>query len=149
MKKSAGVFDSLIQTPSVLAGACALCRAGLISHNIHDITVFTEKEWLDGVRVSTMGFIYTPKIDYLKYTHNRPENPCIIIPDKERAIAEYIHNEKYCDEGYLIEALQSYLWEVEKGRGSLEKLISVGEEFGVKKETMEYWIKEAEEDYEV
>lgn len=149
MSQSVGVFDSLIQSASVLAGACALYRTGLIYYSPHNLTIYTEKEWLDGVQISTMGFIYTPKIDYRKYTFNRAENPFIIIPEKERAIAEYIRHDRHCDEGYLIEALQSYLALVEQGKGSIDKLVTVGKEFGVQEETMRYWVKEAEEDTEV
>lgn len=149
MSQSVGSYTNLIRKSTVLAGNPALYRAGLINYTPVRISGYTQKKELDGVQLGPMRFVYTESIDYTNNVVPCNTNPNILIPLPERAIAEYIYHERFCEEGLLIEALQDYLWRVEKGTGSIEKLIEIGEMYGVKEETMRYWIKEAEEDYEV
>ena len=81
------------------------------------------------------------EIDYKYELRPSKENPLLLIPSKERAIAECIKYLDYMDEGELIEALKEYLdrfWD--------DRIYEVGEHFGVSKEILDYWFEEAKND---
>ena len=88
---------------------------------------------------------HNENIDYEYKVHPSNTDQLILVPSKERALVEYIKNEKWCDEGILIEAMKTYLmW----FRNDTE-LKEVADHFGLDWNTIEYWIKEALEDEEV
>jgi hypothetical protein len=72
-------------------------------------------------------------------------NPLLLKPTKERAIVEYLKNEKWCDEGLLIEALKNYL---EQFRND-EELYRVADFYGLERSTLDSWIQEAINDTEI
>ena len=128
-------FDRNYTEKSVLTGACALARAGLQ----------TSIKSLDGLRTLPCNFYYNSNIDYVYELSPGQVNPLLLQPSKERAIVENIAHLDWIDEGILIEALQSYLLWFRND----EKLYKCADHFNVPRETIDYWIREAEEDEEV
>ena len=131
----------------VLCGQCALARNGLTTQNSVILDVFTEHSELDGLDLHVMVYYYNPSIDYEHWVTPSPTNPLLLLPSPERAIVEYVKNEKWCDEGTLIEALKTY--ELRKTITNLPLLYEVAEFFKVPKETIDYWLNEARTDEEV
>ena len=93
---------------------------------------------LDGLRTLPCNFYYNSNIDYVYELSPGQVNPLLLQPSKERAIVEN-------DEGILIEAMQNYLLWFRND----EKLYKCADHFNVSRETIDYWIREAEEDEEV
>lgn len=129
----------------VMCGASALHYAGLALPNGKCIDLMTQEELLDNCSLSYVTYYYYENIDYEYKLHPSKENPLVLIPSKERALVEYIKNEKWCDEGTLIEAMKTYLMWFRNDK----ELHEVADHFSLDWSTVEYWIKEAEEDYEV
>lgn len=138
-------YDSLIDEKRVLCGACALSRVGLVDYNSGHLELMTNDIEFDNFSLCYITYYYYSKIDYENYVAPLSSNPFILVPTKERAIVEYIKNEKWCDEGILIEALKSYLMWFRND----EELYKVAEHFKVPKETIDYWINEALTDEEI
>lgn len=138
-------YESVIDEKRVTCGNYALAGAGLISWNLIHLDLMTDDAEFDNFDMVYITYYYYPKIDYEHWVTESRQNPLILQPTKERAIVEYILNEKWCDEGILIEALKSYL---EFFRND-EELYEVADFFGLKREVLDYWITEAENDEDV
>lgn len=139
------IYDDIVTDKRVLCGTSALNRAGLISASSNHLYLMTTWEEFDNLDLAYAHFVYYPKVDYKHWVSPSKSNPLILQPTKERAIVEYILNEKWCDEGLLIEALKSYIsffW-------NEKELYKVADFFGLKRDVLDYWIKEAKEDEEV
>lgn len=77
------------------------------------------------------------------YTRPSKDNPNLLIPTRERALVDYmLYQDEYGDEGLLIEALQNYLEQFK----DMDKLYEVADFYKLPRETVDYWIKEAEEE---
>lgn len=147
MEVGACVYDSLVTNKSVAFGRCALARNGLTAQNYVVLGLMTKYQELDGIDLCVCKYYYNPSIDYEHFVKPMDTNPLILLPTPERALVEYIKNEKWCDEGTLIEALKTY--DFRDDRRNYELLYKVAEFFDLPSDTLDYWIKEAKEDTEV
>ena len=138
------MFDSLIIEKRVICGPCALARAGLITYSTELLFLQTPFIEVDGVCTVYVTYYYYDNIDYEHWVYPSKSNPLLLQPTKERAIVDYIRNEKWCDEGILIEALKSYLMWFRNDK----ELYEVADFFGVTREIIDYWINEALTDEE-
>ncbi len=138
-------FDQNYTEKSVITGACALARAGLTTTSTNHLDLQTSIKSLDGLRTLPCNFYYNGNIDYVYELSPGQVNPLLLQPSKERAIVENIAHLDWIDEGILIEALQNYLLWFRND----EKLYKCADHFNVPRETIDYWIREAEEDEEV
>lgn len=141
------IYDKEVSKTKVLCGICALSRNGLTTHNPTVLDMFTDIPELDGVSVTIAKYFYKSPIDTEHFVTPMETNPMLLLPTPERAIVEYIQNEKWCDEGVLIEALKTY--EFRDDICSLSLLYEVAEFFGLSKDILDYWIIEASEDEEI
>lgn len=137
-------YDLLVDKKVVLCCTCALARAGLSTYNAAHLDMMTQIEELDHFSMVYATYYYYENIDYEHWVTPEKSNPLILKPTKERAIVEYILNEKWCDEGILIEALKTYLW----GFRNDKALYETAEFFGLDKKILDYWINEALTDTE-
>lgn len=126
----------------VLFGASALANAGLTTMTTDAITVFTKIKSVEGFW-GIARFVYIEDdIDYTNFVTRGKTHPHILIPTKERALVESIKYIDKCDEGFLMEALDTYVnWNKE----DVSKLEEVAEFYHVSKETVHYWINEMQE----
>lgn len=138
-------MDLKLNKVYVLCGASALANAGLTTMSYTHLDLMTKEESLDGCSLIYLTYYYYENIDYEYKLEPLPENHLVLRPSKERALVEYIKNEKWCDEGTLIEAMKTYLMWFRNDK----ELHEVADHFSLDWSTVEYWIKEAEEDYEV
>jgi len=126
----------------VLCCECALSRSGVGMQTGQVVDRFTRFETLDNLDLVVMHFVYNPNIDFTNYVTPMENNPLILLPTPERAIVESIIYLDYCDEGELILAIQMYIdW-----KKNIDLLYEVAEFFKLKKETLDYWIKEARDE---
>lgn len=140
-----GRFDHLITEKHVLCAACALSRNGLTTHSTEHLCLQTPYAEIDGVCVVYITYYYYQNIDYDHWLTPESSNPLILKPTKERAIVEYILNEKWCDEGILIEALKTYLQWFRKD----EELYAAADFFGLDRKILNDWMQEALTDTEI
>lgn len=138
-------YDKLVSEQHVVCGPCALARAGLVMFNYAHIQMMTKYKELDALSISFATYYYYNDIDYEHWVYPSETNPLLLQPTKERAIVDYIRNEKWCDEGILIEALKSYLMWFRND----EELYKVADFFNVSRDVIDYWINEALTDEEV
>ena len=138
-------YDYLIEKKTVLCGPCALARNGLITYSTDILLLQSSYEELDFVNLVYMEYWYYTNIDYSFCVKPSEDNPLILVPTKERAIVDYLRNEKHCVEGILIEALKTYLLWFK----NLDELYRVCEHFDVSRDLIDYWIYEAEHDEEI
>jgi hypothetical protein len=138
-------YDDLVTEKRVLCGPCALARAGLCTYSTVLLFLETPYKEIDGICAACITYWYYPNIDYEYELTPTDNNPLILQPSKERALVEFIMYSKAADEGILIEALQNYLLWFRND----EKLYKCADHFNVPRETIDYWIREAEEDEEV
>ncbi|KSV57903.1 hypothetical protein [Acetivibrio ethanolgignens] len=139
------IFDREITKLTVLCGQCALVRNGLTTQDGIVLTMWTPFKEIDGINYGAMIYYYNPDIDTEFCVKPMHTNPLLLLPSPERAIVEYVKNEKWCDEGTLIEAIKTYMLRF----NDKEELFRVADYFSVPRETIEYWIHEAETDEEV
>jgi hypothetical protein len=137
--------DDLITEQRVLCGGCALNRCGLVYYNSAHLDLMTAFAELDGCPLYYVTYYYFSEIDTENWVEPEESNPLLLKPTKERAIVEYLKNEKWCDEGLLIEALKNYL---EQFRND-EELYRVADFYGLERSTLDYWIQEAINDTEI
>lgn len=127
---------------SVACGSYALTKNSLLRFSTGTLCVFTDSTILEKVTCTGFDYYYrNMEIDYKYGLRPSKENPLLLIPSKERAIAECIKYLDYMDEGELTEALKEYLdrfWD--------DRIYEVGEHFGVSKEILDYWFEEAKND---
>lgn len=138
-------IDKEVKKPSVVCSQCALARNGLTTQNAVLLNLFTTYERLDGFDAGVVVYFYNPNIDYENYISAMPHNPYVLLPTKERAIAEYLKFEKWCDEGTLIEALDSYLFWSDY---DVTELYKVCDFYGVKRDVIDYWLLEVQDGVE-
>lgn len=139
-------YDDLVKKPHVICNICSLARNGLTTFNPEHLDLFSNisAELGKVFSASIVTYYYNPDIDYEYEVTPSKTNPLLLLPSKERSIVECIKWLDYVDEGVLIEAIKSYLdyfWN--------DHIYEVGEHFGVSRETLDYWFKEAEEDEEI
>ena len=138
-------YDKLIEKESVLCDFCALTRNGLTMQNPDFIVLWTNYAELDGTTTAAIKYLYNPNLDRVNYLTPSPTNANLLLPTKERAIVEYILCERWRDEGTLIEALKTYLWQFK----DMDKLYEVADHFKLSREELNYWINEAYNDEEI
>ena len=139
------IYDNLVEQLSVLCMHSALARAGLTSHSTNHVCIMTSHRELDNLDLVYMTYYYYPDIDYVHWVSPSTSNPLLLQPTKERAIVEYMKNERWYDEGILIEALKSYLMWFRNDN----LLYEVADFFRLDRKTLDYWIGEALTDEEV
>ena len=126
----------------VLTGDSALnyCGISVTGNFLPDL--MTENEIAGGFRIAgRCNYHYVPNIDYENYVTPLPEVPLILIPTRERAIAENIkYDLAFIDEGYFCDALERYQ---HSSLFNYELLLEVAEHFGVPKEKIDYWLEES------
>lgn len=129
----------------VCVGRCALSRCGLTTCISDIIQAGTLFEGIDGIYNPIAMWYQTPyaKMDF--DTKPSPVHPNVLEPTKERALVEYIYLVDKLEEGILIEGLKTYAFQKDGDYSGLYKML---DKIDVSKETLDYWIKEAEEDYE-
>lgn len=137
-------WDNEFTHSYVICNHCALVRNGLIYANAAHLDLFTKHKELDKISTLAFTYYYNPDIDYEFEVRPSKSNPLLLLPTAERAIAECIKYIDNVDEGLLIEALKSYLdnfWN--------DRLYQICEHFGISRETIDWWLEEARNDYEV
>lgn len=139
------VFDSYVKRRSVICGQCALARNGLTTQNPTHLDVWTSIKEIDGVDAAIIRYIFNDKIDHVYEVHPMMGNSNLLLPTRERAIVEYVLCERWRDEGTLIEALKTYLWNF----NDLPHLYEVADFFGLNKIELDFWINEAITDEEI
>ena len=136
-------FICAINIDKIMCGQSSLNHNGLTSYNSH-LEFETDCLQYDGFNMVYITYWYFPEIDFA-YTSPHKDNPHVFVPTRERALVDYIRCEKHCDEGVLIEALHDYLnWFYD-----LPKLYEVADYFKVPRKTIDYWLEEARNDFEV
>lgn len=140
-------YDKEVKSKHVIFGQCALARNGLTTQSTVVLTLLTDYKELDGIGTAVVTYYYKENIDYINYVHVMNTNSLLLLPTKERSIVEYIQCEKWCDEGTLIEALKTY--QFSPAFTGKDKLYEVADFFGLARKELDYWLKEAREDYEV
>lgn len=136
-------IGDMCDSPRVLIGDQAVWRNGLTTAVLETLQLSTLKTGITGNMCSVVNWYFNPWAK--NYMHTRPSgtHPNILIPSKERALVEFIIFHDYFNEGILIEALQSYIYE--KG-DDLDELYKVASDFKIKKSLVDYWLQEARED---
>ena len=126
--------------PLLVVGDSALDKNILIysSSNVNLLTAFIELDNLQIGNIILEAYHFTDDYQVRELQDN------IYVPSAERAIVDTIHFlDMNYNEGSLIEALQNYSRRVNR---DFTKLYEAGEHYGVTKETIDYWIKEADEE---
>lgn len=138
-------YDACYKKKAIITGCCALERNGLIYASSAHLDLQTTFKELDGLQTCICNFYYNPEIDWDYLLCPMKSNPLLLLPSKERALIECIQHLDWVDEGFLIEALKTYLnWFKDDDR-----LYACADHFGVSRETVNYWINEALTDEEV
>lgn len=140
------LYDVVVTDKRVLCGPSCLCRCGLISWNSDTLDLMTDWKEFNRFSMCYIHFYYYETIDTEHYVWNNSPNPLVLQPTKERAIVDYINGLNNFDEGLLIEGLKSYIDSKDK---DIDKLYEVADFYKLQRETVDYWIKEAEEYCEV
>lgn len=137
------IIDGTLSDAAIACGPSALVRAGLTSLCMNDLFCWTDEYILSGVGNGVVKFLYNPIYKKIGFADLKcsPFSVKILEPTRERAILEYMAWIDYFHEGYLIEALQDYM-----GLNSINKLYESAPTYGVNKDVLDYWIKEARED---
>ena len=128
----------------IYTGNTALVYAGLIQEStaIKDISSWRTK--VDGCVAPGVRYLYNPNFDDKRYLRRLPDNS--MTPIAERALVEYIQNEKHRDEFTIIWALQNYLNSEHK---NMSLLYEVADHFNLSREIVDYWVKEAIEENDI
>lgn len=140
-------YDKLVgdtlNKPAVLIGEQALYRCGLTTLLSSTLQCSTPITTLRGYANFICQWYYNPLALRYEHTKPSPEHPMILEPTRERALIEYILLKEYFNEGILIEGLKDYLYYEEN---PVEKLHDEAKFWKFPLDTVDYWIKEAEED---
>lgn len=125
---------------TVIVGSNALAANGLVSgYNIH--IVQTRYKEMNKVPMRDIVFEFYHLWDSENYLTEI--SPNLYLPTSERAIIDCIVWQKEnMDEGFLIEALQTYQYNGHK----VEDLYECADHYLVPHEVVDYWWKEAEEE---
>lgn len=136
-------IDTAALHAQILTQNSALNYAGLIYWYPNCIDVLTNYNELNNVTFYLTTYYYKPAMNNKHYTRPSKDNPNLLIPTRERALVDYmLYQDEYGDEGLLIEALQNYLEQFK----DMDKLYEVADFYKLPRETVDYWIKEAEEE---
>lgn len=138
-------YDCFFNNTYVVTGACALARSGLILLSGRYLELQTSIKELSIFRTSIYTYYYNPEIDYEYELQPSSSNPHLLQPSKERALVECIKHLDWIDEGLLIEGLKTYIEQFY----NKDKLNKVAKYFNLDSVTLDYWIEEAKNDYEV
>lgn len=137
--------DEEIKTKAVICGDRALEESGLLYYNPGArLDIFTKYKELDNLYLCVISYHYNPNIDYTNFVKSLKSNNNLLVPSMERAIIECIKFIYTVSEGSLIEALKDYQLRYK----SYDKLYEMADFYQVSKEELDYWIYEAENDYE-
>lgn len=131
------------KSPRVLVGEHALCRSGLTSLRNDTLQLSTLYTGITGIWNPYVMWYFNPFADKYMYTTPSSAHRNILVPTAERALVEYIMLKEYFNEGILIEGLKNYLWRTD---GELSSLYTVAEDFKLRKELIDFWVKEALEE---
>lgn len=123
-----------------VTGYSSLCFTGLVADKPRAIDVATCNDELNGCEGKTKRYHYREYAKDRRYLNRRDD---MEIPTEERALVEYMLYPDEMDEGALIWALQTY---IELKHKDLNLLYKVADYFHLPRETVDYWIKEAEEE---
>lgn len=140
-------YDNLVGTnsvePIVMLGEQALSRVGLVRSLLTTLQCSTIYVGYDGQGNDICRWYFNPLA--LRYEHTKPSpyHPMILEPTRERALIECMLLKEYFNEGILIEGLKDYLYYEEN---PVEKLHNEAKFWKFPLDTVDYWIKEAEED---
>lgn len=133
--------------PHILVGASAFAHVGLTTALSSVLQCSTLTTGIDGLRCPIVMWYFNPFANRF-YEDTRPShvNPLIKIPSQERAILEFILLMDKLEEGIFIEGMQTYAFQ---HNNDYSKIYELAPKYYIRKELIDYWIKEAEEDYEV
>lgn len=138
-------YDFAVDKVVVCCSSTALARNGLVMFDVIHLDLQTKEKELDKMSFGCFKMFYNSTIDFKYCLTESPSNKLILLPSKERAIVECIKHLDWIDEGLLIEGIKNYIayfWN--------EKLLyETAKHFDVPRETIDYWIEEAKNDYEV
>lgn len=125
---------------TVVVGSNALAANGLVSgYNIH--IVQTRYKEMNKVPMKDIIFEFYHLWDNENYLTEI--SPNLYLPTAERAIIDcMVWQKENMDEGFLIEALQTYQYNGHK----VEDLYECADHYLVPHEVIDYWWKEAEEE---
>lgn len=125
---------------TVVVGSNALAVNGLVSgYNIH--IVQTRYKEMNKVPMKDIIFEFYHLWDNENYLTEI--SPNLYLPTAERAIIDcMVWQKENMDEGFLIEALQTYQYNGHK----VEDLYECADHYLVPHEVVDYWWKEAEEE---
>lgn len=125
---------------TVVVGSNALAANGLVSgYNIH--IVQTRYKEMNKVPMKDIIFEFYHLWDNENYLTEI--SPNLYLPTAERAIIDcMVWQKENMDEGFLIEALQTYQYNGHK----VEDLYECADHYLVPHEVVDYWWKEAEEE---
>lgn len=125
---------------TVMVGSNALAANGLVSgYNIH--IVQTRYKEMNKVPMKDIIFEFYHLWDNENYLTEI--SPNLYLPTAERAIIDcMVWQKENMDEGFLIEALQTYQYNGHK----VEDLYECADHYLVPHEVVDYWWKEAEEE---
>ena len=128
----------------VVCTSCALARNGLTYVNPAPLTVFTRHKSFHNKNFGLASFVYSEnEINTTDYVQAVPNNSHILVPTRERAIVESIIHLDGCDEGELVEAINTYI--TGKEICDMDKLYEVADFFGLARSELEYWIEESKD----
>lgn len=135
----------LLANPSanfLIVGHRALSEHGLAIRS-HQLTLYTPFEELHLLSLGDVSFTHYHFTDDAYLTVFDEEHN-IYLPSVERVLIDGMAwcKESY-DEGELIEAIQDYAFNCQR---DFSKLYEVADHYGVKRELVDYWIKEADEE---
>ncbi len=139
------VLANATESATVLTGIDALIVNGLSTTSFTVPTIFIEIKEIHQLKVAgRITYFYLPNIDTKNYLHPTPIVNRIYMPIAERAIVELIRDDLWSiDEGEFLDGLGTYIsW---KEKYNYKLLLEVANHFGVSKDKIDYWIKEAED----
>ncbi|MCM1172518.1 MAG: hypothetical protein NC393_10365 [Clostridium sp.] len=139
------VAKNLVTEEMVVCGTTALTYNGMTTYSSPHLRLMTQYKELDGCDVVFLSYYYYTYIDRVNWIRHDVDNPLILIPSRERAIIDYLMNERWCDEGVAIDALKDYL----NNFCDMSELYRVADFYKYSKETLDYWLEEARNDCEV
>lgn len=126
--------------PTVIVGFDALARNGLVS-GYNSAVVDTNCVYMNNVQINGVIFEFYHLHDNEHYLNEISHN--LYLPTPERAIIDcMVWQTENKDEGFLIEALQTYQSQGHKP----EDLYECADHYLVPHEVIDYWWKEAEEE---
>ena len=126
-----------------LIGTSALEYTGLSNLGVYYLDVYSDFPSNDGIIVDgIVSYWYSDSVDTENYIDHY--EGCVAVPTRERALAENMKaNLRYVDEGTFLEALYKIV--NYHPDYNYDLLLKVSNHFGVTKETLDYWISEADD----